>query len=49
MVPILLARDMGGAAFLVAMVMGPAHVLIRLVDATLWRDIGRLQAAPAAA
>lgn len=37
MVPILLARDMGEMAYLVAMVMGPAQVLIRLVDATLWR------------
>lgn len=39
MVPILLAHDMGEAAFLVAMLMGPAQVLIRVVDATLWRNL----------
>lgn len=39
MVPIFLARDMGDAAFLVAMAMGPAQVLIRIVDATLWRNL----------
>lgn len=37
MVPVLLDRGMGDVAFLVAMTMGPAQVLIRLVDATLWR------------
>jgi len=39
MVPILLAREMGDAAFLAAMMMGPAQVLIRVVDATLWRRL----------
>jgi MFS family permease len=37
MVPVLLNRGMGEAAYLVAMAMGPAQVLIRLVDANLWR------------
>lgn len=37
MVPILLALDLGDAAYLVAMAMGPAQVAIRIVDATLWR------------
>lgn len=39
MVPILLARQMGDMAYLVAMMMGPAQVLIRIVDATLWRHL----------
>ncbi|MEH7830231.1 MFS transporter [Gemmobacter denitrificans] len=39
MVPILLARGMGETAFLIAMMMGPAQVLIRVVDATLWRNL----------
>lgn len=37
MVPVLLDRGMGDVAYLVAMTMGPAQVVIRLVDATLWR------------
>lgn len=39
MVPILLAQGLGDAAFAVAMAMGPAQVLIRVVDATLWRRL----------
>ena len=39
MVPILLDRGLGETAFLVAMAMGPAQVLIRIVDATLWRRL----------
>lgn len=39
MVPILLARGQGDAAYAVAMAMGPAQVLIRVVDATLWRRL----------
>lgn len=37
MVPVLLDRGMGETAYLVAMAMGPAQVLIRFVDATIWR------------
>ena len=37
MVPVLLDRGMGEAACLVAMAMGPAQVLIRFIDATVWR------------
>ncbi|MGQ0567059.1 MAG: MFS transporter [Gemmobacter sp.] len=39
MVPILLARGLGDAAYAVGMAMGPAQVLIRIVDATLWRRL----------
>jgi len=39
MVPILLARGLGDMAYGVAMAMGPAQVLIRIVDATLWRRL----------
>jgi MFS family permease len=49
MVPILLARDMGEMAYLVAMMMGPAQVLIRVVDATLWRHLHPVAVAMVAA
>jgi len=45
LVPVLLARGLGETAYLAAMVMGPAQVLIRLVDATLWRHLHPLQVA----
>lgn len=37
LVPVLQALGLGAAATLVAMLMGPAQVLIRLVDALFWR------------
>jgi MFS family permease len=39
LVPMLAARDLGQAAYLVAMVMGPSQVLIRLVDAAFWPKV----------
>jgi hypothetical protein len=45
MVPVLRALDLGEAAFLVSMVMGPAQVAIRLVDALFWRHLHPLQVA----
>ena len=38
LVPILLARDLGQMAFVMGMLMGPAQVGIRLVEAGFWRD-----------
>jgi len=38
LVPILLARDLGQVAFAMGMLMGPAQVAIRLVEAGFWRD-----------
>lgn len=37
LVPVLQSLDLGEMAYLTAMVMGPAQVAIRVVDATLWR------------
>ena len=45
MVPVLRALDLGEAAFVVSMVMGPAQVAIRLVDALFWRHLHPLQVA----
>ncbi len=39
LVPVLQALDLGGAAYLVAMLMGPAQVFIRLTDALFWRGL----------
>jgi MFS family permease len=38
LVPVLLARDLGQMAFAIGMLMGPAQVAIRLVEAGFWRD-----------
>lgn len=38
LVPILLARDLGQVAFAMGMLMGPAQVAIRLVEAGFWRN-----------
>ena len=38
LVPVLLARDLGQMAFVMGMLMGPAQVAIRLVEAGFWRD-----------
>jgi MFS family permease len=45
LVPVLQALELGGAAYLVAMLMGPAQVLIRLVDAVFWRGLHPLTVA----
>lgn len=45
MVPVLIDRGLGQAAFLVAMLMGPAQVLIRLVEAGFWRNFHPLSVA----
>lgn len=37
LVPVLQALELGAASYLIAMLMGPAQVLIRLVDALFWR------------
>jgi hypothetical protein len=39
MVEILRSFTAGDAVFLAAMVMGPAQVAVRVVDATVWRDL----------
>lgn len=39
LVPLLQAVGLGGAAYLVAMVMGPAQVAIRLTDALFWKGL----------
>jgi MFS family permease len=39
LVPVLQALGLGAAATLIAMLMGPAQVLIRLVDALFWRGL----------
>ncbi|TVP72948.1 MAG: MFS transporter [Rhodobacteraceae bacterium] len=44
-VPTLLALGLGQQAFLIGMLMGPAQVLVRLVDATLWRNFHPLSVA----
>lgn len=38
LVPVLTGLGLGRAAYVVAMAMGPSQVLIRLVDATFWRN-----------
>jgi hypothetical protein len=38
LVPLLLALDLGATAYWAAMVMGPAQVAVRVVDATVWRN-----------
>lgn len=45
LVPVLQALELGTAAYLVAMLMGPAQVLIRLVDALFWRALHPLTVA----
>lgn len=49
LVGILQARGLGQVAYLAAMVMGPAQVAVRLVDATLWRAVHPLNVALLAA
>ncbi|MGL4440033.1 MAG: MFS transporter [Bosea sp. (in: a-proteobacteria)] len=39
LVPVLQALDLGASAYLIAMLMGPAQVLIRLTDALFWRSL----------
>jgi MFS family permease len=38
LVPVLQALDLGGASYLVGMMMGPAQVLIRLTDSLFWKS-----------
>ena len=38
LVPSLLALGLGPQAYLIGMLMGPAQVLVRILDATLWRN-----------
>ena len=45
LVPVLQALELGTAAYLIAMLMGPAQVLIRLVDALFWRALHPLTVA----
>jgi len=45
LVPVLQALELGTSAYLVAMLMGPAQVLIRLVDALFWRALHPLTVA----
>ncbi len=45
LVPVLQALELGAASYLVAMLMGPAQVLIRLVDALFWRALHPLTVA----
>lgn len=49
LVGILQARNLGQVAYLAAMVMGPAQVAVRLVDATFWRGLHPLYVALVAA
>ncbi len=44
-VPTLLALGLGTQAYLIGMLMGPAQVMIRLIDATLWRNFHPLSVA----
>ncbi|TVR46007.1 MAG: MFS transporter [Rhodobacteraceae bacterium] len=39
LVPSLIALGLGGSAYLVGMLMGPAQVAVRLLDATIWRNL----------
>ena len=43
LVPVLLDRGLGQTAYLVGMAMGPTQVLVRVVDATLWRGFHPLK------
>lgn len=45
LVPVLLAQGLDERAYLVSMAMGPAQVLIRVIDATLWRHYHPLSVA----
>lgn len=45
LVPVLLAMNLGAGAYAVSMLMGPSQVLIRLVNAFLWRNLHPLQVA----
>jgi len=45
LVPVLLERGLGQNAYLVGMAMGPTQVLVRVVDATLWRGFHPLSVA----
>jgi MFS family permease len=45
LVPVLQSLALGAGAYLVAMLMGPAQVLIRLVDALFWRGLHPLTVA----
>lgn len=38
LVPVLLARDLGQMAFVIGMLMGPAQVGVRLIEAGFWRN-----------
>jgi MFS family permease len=49
LVPLLIAKDLGASAYVVSMLMGPAQVLIRITNATLWRNLQPLTAALVAA
>ncbi|MCC5956883.1 MAG: MFS transporter [Natronohydrobacter sp.] len=45
LVPSLLALGLGQQAYLIGMLMGPAQVLVRILDATLWRNYHPLSVA----
>lgn len=45
LVPVLQSLELGAGAYLVAMLMGPGQVLIRLVDAVFWRALHPLTVA----
>ncbi len=45
LVPVLLAQGLDERAYLVGMVMGPAQVLVRVIDATLWQQYHPLSVA----
>lgn len=45
LVPVLLDRGLGQTAYLVGMAMGPTQVLVRVIDATLWRGFHPLSVA----
>jgi MFS family permease len=49
LVPTLQSLELGATAYLVAMLMGPAQVLIRLTDALFWRSLHPLSVALIAA
>ena len=45
LVPSLIALGLGSSAYLIGMLMGPAQVAVRLVDATIWRNLHPLSVA----
>lgn len=45
LVPSLLALGLGQSAYLVGMMMGPAQVMVRVLDATIWRNLHPLSVA----